>query len=62
MSGCKWVFKTKHDPIGNIEQHKPRFVHQRFFTKKYGIGYKKTSSPCLKERLIKNYHGTGGSI
>jgi len=49
---CKWVFKYKKDPQGNIIKRKARLV-ARIFTQSYGIDYIFTFSPTLKLDSLK---------
>jgi len=46
--GCKWVYKSKRDSVGNIEHYKARLVTKRF-TQKEGVDYHKSLSPDSKD-------------
>ena len=50
--GCKWVFKTKKDSMGNIERHKARLI-AKGFTQREGIVYTKTFSPVSRKDSLR---------
>ena len=50
--GCKWVFKTKKDLLGNIERHKASLV-AKGFTQREGIDYTETLSPVSKKDSLR---------
>jgi len=50
--GCKWVFKTKKDSLGNIERYKARLI-SKGFTQKEGINYKEIFSLVSNEDSLR---------
>lgn len=52
--GCKWIFKTTRNSIGNVVRYKMRFV-AKGYTRKNRTGHEETFSPASKKDSSKNY-------
>lgn len=49
---CRWVFKTKHLPSGDLDRYKARFV-AKIFNQQYGLDYAEIFSPVIKSTTIR---------
>ena len=51
--GCKWVYKTKVTPEGDIERYKARLVAQGC-SQKYGTDYDETFCPVVRAESVRS--------
>lgn len=51
LIGCKWVFKIKKDPKGNIQRYRARLV-AKGFSQIEGIDYEEINSPVASFYIL----------
>ena len=50
--GCRWVFKAKYGPDGNVEKYKARLV-AKGFAQQHGIDYEETFAPVVQRLSLR---------
>ena len=51
VASCKWVFKIKKNPVGEIDKYKAWLVGHGF-TQQYGVDYNETYTPVARLALL----------
>ena len=52
LIGVKWIYKTKQDANGNVQNHKARMV-ARGFTQQPGIEFNETFAPVARINIVR---------
>ena len=58
---CKWVFKTKRKPDGEIDRYKARLVAQGY-SQEAGVDYEETFAPVAKYKSIRTVLAIGNQL
>lgn len=59
--GCKWVFRTKRDAMGNVVRYKARLV-AKGYSQVAGVDFNETFAPVAKFTTIRTIVAIGASI